>query len=221
MARRILALHGLAQSGEYFRSKTKGLRNELEKLGYELVYATAPNSHSPADIPEDIGDVVISGDDNHVLAWIENDLTNKSYSLPQTSISYLHNFVVENGPFVGVLGFSQGAGVAGYLMTDFNGLLDLTEEQQPPLHFFMSFSGFRFQPECYQKQYDDHPITVPSLHVQGELDTVTEPFKVEGLYNSCAPETRTYLKHPGGHYVPNSRGFAKKIVQWLQEVDPQ
>lgn len=219
MAKKILALHGLAQSGEYFTSKTKGLRTELEKSGYEVVYATAPNKYSPADIPDELGAMMQSNPTKDVLAWIEDDLQNKSYSLPRTSIDYLHDFIIEHGPFEGVLGFSQGAGVAGYLMTDFNGLLNLTIEQQPPLKFFMVFSGFRFAPERYQKQYEDHPITVPSLHVQGELDTITEPFKIEALYNSCTPETRTFLKHPGGHYVPNSKGFAKKVIEWLNKVE--
>lgn len=219
MTRKILALHGLAQSGDYFKSKTKGLRSELEKQGYEVIYATAPNKYQPADIPDNVGDVLINEGASEVLAWIEDDLQNSTYKLPQTTIKYLHDFIVENGPFVGVIGFSQGAGVAGYLMTDFNGLLGLDAEQQPPLKFFMAFSGFRFRPERYQRQYDENPISIPSLHVQGELDTITEPFKVEQLYDSCTPETRTFLKHSGGHYVPNSRGFAKKVVEWLQEVD--
>ncbi|QLQ79520.1 hypothetical protein HG537_0C01670 [Torulaspora globosa] len=220
MTKKILVLHGLAQSGDYFKSKTKGLRNELEKHGYELLYATAPNRYQPADIPDNLGEVLANeAADSDVLAWIEDDLQHDTYRLPQTTIDYLHEFVVKNGPFEGVLGFSQGAGVAGYLMTDFNGLLTLTAEQQPPLRFFMAFSGFRFRPEQYQSQYDRNPISVPSLHVQGELDTITEPFKVEQLYNSCAPDTRTFLTHSGGHYVPNSRGFAKKVIEWLQKVD--
>lgn len=218
MSKKILVLHGLAQSGDYFKSKTKGLRTELEKQGYELFYATAPNKYSPADIPDDLGDVVTTGEEKYVLAWIEDDLSNKSYSLPQSTIDYLHDYVIENGPFEGVIGFSQGAGVAGYLMTNFNELLKLTPEEQPSLHFFMAFSGFRFFPACYQKQYDENPITTPSLHVHGELDTITEPFKVQALYNSCTPETRTFLKHPGGHFVPNSRGFSKKVIDWLQTI---
>lgn len=220
MAGKILALHGLAQSGDYFKSKTKGLRGELEKQGYELIYATAPNKYRPADIPDNLGEVLTTeAVDSHVLAWLEADLQNDSYRLPESTIDYLHDFIIEHGPFVGILGFSQGAGVAGYLATDFNGLLNLTTEQQPPLHFFMTFSGFRFRPACYQAQYDNNPISLPSLHVQGELDTISEPFKVEQLFNSCTPETRTLLKHSGGHYVPNSRGFAKKVIEWLQQVD--
>lgn len=219
MARKILALHGLAQSGEYFCSKTKGLRNELEKLDYEVIYATAPNAYSPADIPDDLGDVITSDSARNVLAWIEDDLQNSTYFLPKATLDYLHDFVIGHGPFEGVLGFSQGAGVAGYLLTDFNGLLNLTEDQQPPLKFFMVFSGFRFAPECYQEQYDKNPISIPSLHVQGELDTITEPYKVEALYNSCKPDTRTFLKHSGGHYVPNSRGFAKKVTEWLNTIN--
>lgn len=125
---------------------------------------------------------------------------------------------IENGPFAGIVGFSQGAGVAGYLATDFNGLLGLTAEEQPPLEFFMAVSGFRFQPQQYQEQYDLHPISVPSLHVQGELDTITEPAKVQGLYNSCTEDSRTLLMHSGGHFVPNSRGFVRKVAQWLQQL---
>ncbi|EDO16565.1 hypothetical protein Kpol_1064p47 [Vanderwaltozyma polyspora DSM 70294] len=218
MVKRVLMLHGLAQSGEYFASKTKGFRTELEKEGYELSYATAPKEFLPADIPDSYSEV-LEGSLGVVLAWIENDLVNNSYFLPKETIDYLHDYVLDNGPFHGIVGFSQGAGVAGYLMTDFNGLLGLSVEEQPPLKFFIAFSGFRFRPEIYQEQYDKHPITVPSLHVQGELDTITEFDKVEGLYNSCSQGTRTLIRHPGGHYVPNSKGFSKKVINWLHQVD--
>lgn len=43
MTKNVLMLHGLAQSGDYFASKTKGFRAEMEKLGYKLYYPTAPN----------------------------------------------------------------------------------------------------------------------------------------------------------------------------------
>ena len=218
MTRKILMLHGLAQSGEYFYSKTKGFRTELEKLGYTFYYATAPNKYPAADLPDYTTD--ITTDSNEVLAWLENDTINKSYSLPQTTLDYLHDICINEGPFEGIVGFSQGAGLAGYLATDFNGLLNLTSEQQPKLIFIIFVSGFRFKPEKYQQQYNDHPITIPSLHVQGELDTVSEPEKVQALLGCCEDGTKTHLMHSGGHFVPNSRGFLKKVITWLKTVDP-
>ena len=222
MSKKILMLHGLAQTGPYFESKTKHFRTALEQLGYTLYYPTAPNRYPAADVPSDILDSVGAEPNSaEIVAWIENDDVNHTYSLPDTSTKFLHDYIIENGPFDGVIGFSQGAGVTGYLSTDFNGLLDLTEEQQPPLKFITSFSGFRFLPDVYQTQYDNNPIKIPSLHVKGELDTVTEPWKIESLYNSCSEDSRTLMVHGGGHFVPNSRGFIKKYINWLQTVTEQ
>lgn len=220
MTRKVLMLHGIAQSGEIFSHKTKGLRTELEKLGFELCYATANNTMSPADVPDGASDDVVASGVSDVLTWVHSDPAKGDYEVLPSTLKYLHQYVVDNGPFEGLIGFSQGAGVGGYLMTDFNGLLGLTPDQQPAFKFFIAFSGFKFQLTRYQKQYADHPISVPSLHVQGELDTVTESEKVQALYEACTPETRTFLKHAGGHYVPNSRGFSKKVVAWLEQVDP-
>lgn len=217
MSKKVLMLHGLAQTGPYFQSKTKNFRTALEAMGYELLYPTAPNRYPSADIPTSLLDsVATEPNSNEVVAWIENDEVNHTYFLPESTKIFLHDYIVENGPFDGLVGFSQGAGVAGYLATDLNTLLDLSPEEQPTLKFFMSFSGFRFVPEIYQKQYNDHPISIPSLHVKGELDTVTEPWKIEALFNSCDEDKRTLLVHGGGHFVPNSRGSVKKVTEWLE-----
>lgn len=218
-------LHGLAQSGEYFHSKTKGFRTAFENLGYTLYYPTAPNRFPSADLPVDddsidygsIGNNTTDG--NKIIAWLQNDITKTSYTLPDTTIVFLHDYIIENGPFDGIVGFSQGAGLAGYLATDINMLLNLTNVEQPELKFFISFSGFRFKPAQYQEQYDLNPIKIPSLHVKGDLDTITEPEKVESLFNSCLIDKRTMLIHPGGHFVPNSRGFVKKIINWIESLN--
>lgn len=213
-------LHGIAQTGEYFYHKTKGLRTEFEKLGYELYYPTANNTMPPADVPNCASDEVVASGVNDVSTWIQIDTAKADYSILPSTLDYLRQYVIENGPFDGLLGFSQGAIVGSYLMTDFNVLLNLTHEQQPPFKFFIAFSGFKFETARCASQYVEHPINVPSLHVRGELDTVTEAEKVHALYEACTPETRTFISHPGGHYVPNSRCFSKKVTEWLKTIDP-
>ena len=85
MTKNVLMLHGLAQSGDYFASKTKGFRAEMEKLGYKLYYPTAPNEFPPADVPDFLGEVIADapgdGENTGVLAWLENDP-------PPVAISY-------------------------------------------------------------------------------------------------------------------------------------
>ncbi|CCF56628.1 hypothetical protein KAFR_0B03310 [Kazachstania africana CBS 2517] len=218
MTKKVLMLHGLGQTGEYFASKTKFFRAELEKIGYELQFATAPNRYPVADLPSDLTTGIPSSSAD-VPTWIKTDTVNDTYSLPKSTIDYLHDFIIEHGPFEGFVGFSQGAAVTGYLMTDINSLLGLSLDEQPCPKFFMVFSGFRFKPAAYQSQYDNHPISIPSLHVKGELDTITGPEKVEGLFNSCTNDSKTMLTHPGGHFIPSSKSFLKKIVTWLDNLD--
>ena len=106
-------------------------------------------------------------------------------------------------------------GLGGYLVTDINRILNLTEEQQPALEFFISFSGFKLEDKTYQESYDK-PIQVPSLHVRGELDAVVAESRILALYDAWPPNKRTLLIHPGAHFVPNSKPFVSQVCNWIQ-----
>ncbi|AMD18563.1 HBL339Wp [Eremothecium sinecaudum] len=219
-SKKILMLHGMAQDGEYFKAKTKRVRNLLEPFGYEFFYPTSPVLTTTVDIPDNIGENKIKTMSG-VYTWVLYDYLKKEHYLPQESVEFIREYVLRNGPFEGVIGFSQGASFGGYLVTDFNGILGLTEQQQPPLKFFINFAGFKFYPEKYQEQYRKNPIQIPSLHVQGDLDTITESASVRDLFESCVQGSRTFLKHGGGHIVPSYNRFLAKVVVWLQAVNPQ
>lgn len=220
MSKKVLMLHGYAQSDSIFYGKTGGFRKNLSKLGYELYYPCAPAKVPGIDISneDDFASVynTTAGTSDIYGWWLKHP--DDQYKVPQETADYLRDYIIENGPFHGIVGFSQGAGYGGYLCTDIRGLLNLSLDEQPDLEFFISFSGFRLQPEWFQEQYDKHEITVPSLHVQGELDTVVEEQRVLSLYYSCSNDTKTMLKHPGGHFVPNSKSFVNKVINWLQVV---
>ncbi|SCU78261.1 LAMI_0A04016g1_1 [Lachancea mirantina] len=220
MSKKVLMLHGYAQSGTIFQSKTGAFRKHLKKLGFELFYPCAPSKIRMTDV-RDTDDFATTYNTSataiDIFGWWLRDANNQ-YKVPQETVDFLHDYIVENGPFDGIIGFSQGAGYAGYLCTDIRGLLGLSESQQPDPKFFITFNGFRMRPEWFQAQYEKRLLQVPSLHVLGELDTVVDESQVMRLYESCDPEKRTLLKHPGGHFVPSSKSFVTKVTNWLQVV---
>ena len=240
---KILMLHGFAQSDRIFSAKTGGLRKTLQKLGYELYYPCAPEHvdretflalHS---LPPDVDKTAEAGNkdiaskyntsansqDEMYGWWIRNPSGSKglqNFSIKQSTFDYLHDYILQNGPFDGIIAFSQGAAFAGYLVMHFNRLLNLTLEEQPPLKFFVSFSGFKLEPDEYQNVYtvataDDVP---PSLHILGEMDTVVSEERTMRLYNAYPTEKRLLLKHPGSHFIPNSKAFVTQLCNWLQTV---
>ena len=233
--KKILMLHGFVQSGKIFRSKTGGLRKNLHKLGFELFYPTAPHivtkdilralhgtskeSEEGSNVsPVNLASKFNSTDGtNEIYGWyIRADPNLPGFNIEKSTLQFLHDYIVENGPFHGVIGFSQGAGLAGYLVTDFNRLLNLTKEEQPDLEFFISFSGFQLDDVKYQEAYALRRIGVPSLHVQGELDSLVTETRAMSLFEACEEDKRTLLKHPGGHFVPNSKLFITQVCNWIQ-----
>lgn len=215
-SQKILMLHGYAQSDVIFRAKTAGLRKQLAKKGFELFYPCGPyqlHSKDFNDSEVDSKDVQKSVD---MYGWFLKDLETNSYTLKSELLDYLSTYIKEHGPFDGIGGFSQGAGLAGYLSTDLQTILSLSNEEQPPLKFAMYFSGFKFEPEEFQSQYTEHPIHIPTLHVMGELDSLVTEERSMKLYEACDPPTRTLLKYPGGHYIPNTRPFINNVLSWLQ-----
>lgn len=245
--KKILMLHGFVQSDKIFRQKTGGLRKSLKKMGYELYFPCGPEIvdkstlvHGDANTNNDESKETIDkndvakrfntniDDDTSELYgwWVRRGSGEKAileYDIPQNTFNYLHDYIIENGPFDGIIGFSQGAGLGGYIVMDINNILNLDSKQQPPLKFFISFSGFRLEPEKYQASYektnskDSH---VPaSLHIQGELDAVVSEARVMRLYNTWPEDKRTLLKHPGSHFIPNSKPFVTQVCNWIHYIE--
>ncbi|EDO15137.1 hypothetical protein Kpol_413p12 [Vanderwaltozyma polyspora DSM 70294] len=224
--KKVLMLHGYVQSDKIFRAKTGGLRKPLSKLGYDFYFPCGPEHIGQKELKADDDTEDISkkyntsntGED--LYGWYKKvgsptDITG-DYEIKPDTIKYLHDYIVENGPFDGIIGFSQGSGVAGYLLTNFNEILGLTEEEQPEFKFFISFSGFRLEPERFQDSYNNSKIKTPTLLVKGELDTLVTEKRSDTLYEACDESSRTWLVHPGGHFVPSAKPIISQICNWVQ-----
>ncbi|ODV72793.1 alpha/beta hydrolase [Cyberlindnera jadinii NRRL Y-1542] len=200
--KKILFLHGYAQSAQIFSAKTGGLRKALQKSGYETVYVNAPLLLQ-GDMPHS------SSTDSELYGWWPYGAPDYELETAEQTIKKeLDKHDIED--VEGIVGFSQGAGLSGYLTARYKEFL-------PHLQWAIYFSGFKLMPERFQEHYEPK-ISLPTLHVLGELDTVVEESRSIKLYDSCHEDHRHLLKHQGGHFVPNSKSFVNQVVNWIAAV---
>ncbi|XP_074659693.1 esterase OVCA2-like isoform X2 [Tubulanus polymorphus] len=207
---KILCLHGYRQNEQTFREKTGAFR-KIIKSHAELVYITAPNV-----VPS-----VTSNEQNHEDSATVNDQrgwwfsTPDDYYRPQDdtdcckgfddSLKLIEQTIVEHGPFDGVLGFSQGATMASLVC----GLHEQNPESVFKFNFAVFISGFKSHSKPHDQLYSK-PVSIPTLHVYGDGDTVIpKEMSEDFLRYFVKPQT---LTHPGGHFVPAS-GAQKKVYQ--------
>lgn len=209
---RILCLHGYVQNGNMFARKTSGIRKALDKLGFETVYLTGPVKIEVSDLSFDVSNEGGREIDN-MRSWWPNSESNPDHLTIDSALDEIVANIDKEGPFVGVLGFSQGAALAAILCQ----ILHTLHENQGQLKFGIFYSGFKSRLPAYSKYYE-RPIAIPTMHVIGTLDTVVEEERTMKLYDACEPSKRVLLTHPGGHFVPNAKDILTKVVGFVQNA---
>lgn len=242
---KILFLHGYTQSSSIFYAKTSALRKKLLKLNYKSVYLNGPTKLTPADFPSTdslskFNSVATDDEDtNYRSWWVKPNNSNSGIDLTE-SIKSIKNYIEkgeiipdndlkqdpeteeeENIPIVGIVGFSQGAALAGILSHKFNDVFNVDT-----LKFVVLYSGFKVDTSGnsgnsdYKDYYptddgssDNHKL----LHVYGELDTVVHEDRVLSLYE-ITKSNSDILKHPGGHFVPNSKLLIDQVTNWIEHA---
>ncbi|XP_026183336.1 esterase OVCA2 [Mastacembelus armatus] len=204
---RVLCVHGYRQNRVSFREKTGALRKLLKKQ-VELVYLSAPHRVQPAsseEVPEkQNGSGPESGGDEDPRGWWFSDIQARSFNAQQQceqslgldeSMSVVREAVKIQGPFDGIMGFSQGAALVAMLCF-------LQEQKLEPefnFRFAILVAGFRSSCEEHQRFYNA-PLQIHSLHVFGLEDRVIPDSMSRELIPSF--QDPQVLIHPGGHFVP-------------------
>ena len=146
----------------------------------------------------------------------------------------------EEGPFDGVVGFSQGGCAAGMVAALLEGrgrqegfeaarrgggvefpesFLEGEEGKgfvQGPLKFAIAYGGFRAPGEKYVGFYEPR-IQTPVLSVMGALDVVVEEKRAMELVEACEEGTRKVVVHPGSHFVPSQKPWLDAVVGFIKE----
>ncbi|KAG7224585.1 hypothetical protein INR49_011338 [Caranx melampygus] len=218
---RVLCIHGYRQNGGSFREKTGALRKLLKKQ-VELVYLSAPHSvqqTSSQEAPEkDKSSGPGSGGEEDPRGWWFSDVQARSFSAQQQceeslgieeSVTVVREAVKAQGPFDGILGFSQGAAFVAMLCS-------LQEQNLEPgfnFRFAILVAGFPSACKEHQKFYKP-PLQIPSLHVFGLEDRVIpDNMSRELLPSFHDPQV---LTHPGGHFVPAASAHRQTYQDFLK-----
>ncbi|XP_067667059.1 esterase OVCA2-like [Haliotis asinina] len=209
---RILCLHGYRQNGHTFRERTGAFRKIIKKHA-ELVFITSPHIVPPAKGSED-GEAQNS--DERGWWFSQEDDTYNAQEVSQCckgydeSVEFVKQSLVEQGPFDGVLAFSQGACLLS--------LVCCLRERNPDLfkfNFAIFVAGFKSRSIPHESFYET-VVTIPTLHVFGDTDKVIPKEMSEALL-SCYKEP-VILQHPGGHFIPASSPQKQIYLQFLDKM---
>lgn len=120
--------------------------------------------------------------------------------------------VKTQGPFDGILGFSQGAAFVAMLCA-------LQEQKLEPefnFRFAIVIAGFRSACKEHDKFYTA-PLQIPSLHVFGLEDRVIP----DNMSRDLLPyfQDQQVLIHPGGHFVPAPAAYRQTYQDFLKRFE--
>ncbi len=206
---KVLCLHGYRQNETIFRERSGAFRKLLKKH-MEFVFISAPH-----EIPEP-GNLTRPEGERERGWWFSrpergyNALDKTDVCLGyEESVRRVSEAFETQGPFDGILGFSQGA--------SFVSLLCSLQHKDPdsPIRFKFAIiiAGFRSLLTSHAEAYTD-VIDVPTFHTIGATDGVIPTQSSEVLltvYSNATP-----YRHSGGHYVPASPHLRTAIVEFLK-----
>ncbi|GAV66798.1 FSH1 domain-containing protein [Cephalotus follicularis] len=203
---KILCLHGFRTSGEIMKKQVVGKWpvSVIEKL--DLVF---PDGPFPARGTSDVEGIF----DPPYYEWFQFNEDFTQYTNFDECLAYIEDLMMKDGPFDGLLGFSQGAILSAALPGLQSEGVALTKV--PKIKFLVIIGGAKLKsPSVAEKAYSS-PIQIPSVHFLGETDFL-KPYGLE-LLESC--EDPLVIHHPKGHTVPrlDEKGL-ESILNFLEKI---
>jgi hypothetical protein len=231
--KKILALHGVAQSGPvFYNRRIKAIVDTLEPLGYDIIPITASFDIKNTPYINARQHDYQPGDEER--SWWETDDTTGTHSGIETAFALWGQALREHGPFAGVLGFSQGGCAAASIAA----MLEPSRREHPlfkkhmpswhpPLEFFIMFSGnpYRYPTETvqwlfYPERNHDNFIETKALAFYGQKEWAREQSQRERqafFISRCVDIT--VVAHPWKHTVPRTQKYADIVKKFVLDAN--
>lgn len=225
---KLLFLHGFLQNGKVFSEKSSGIRKLLKKASIQCDYIDGPVALEKKDLPftmeDDKWEATVAANLNR--AWFYHSEISSELDISE-GIKTVVDHIKKEGPYDGIVGFSQGAALSTVITNNITTLVP----GHPEFKVSVIISGYSF--------------TEPDPAKEGEL-RITEKYRdmftpatsmntkiilIYGASDMAVPNVRSkYLKnlydqqlgdvdqvkayeHPGGHMVPNKKDIIRPIVE--------
>jgi len=219
-------LHGYAQNAKVFSKRTAALRKTCGPE-IELVFLDGPHILQPADLAfgnsleslEETGEAV-TDPDAACRGWGFKPTPDDPEPGLVEALEVIKD-ALSKDTYVGVFGFSQGAGMAAtvaallekpHLYPQF--IVD-GKPIHPPLEFCVSVAGYRpsgpIRTPLFTPSY-----STPTMHVLGRTDVVVVEERSNQLIEVSA--NQRVERHPGGHFVPSQKLWRDFFRAWM--LDP-
>ncbi|CCH58814.1 hypothetical protein TBLA_0A10360 [Henningerozyma blattae CBS 6284] len=235
-APRLLFLHGFLQNGKVFSEKSSGIRKLLKKQNIQADYIDAPVILDRKDLPFEMDDEKWEATKEAQVnkAWFYHSEISKELDLSQ-SIKYVTEHIKENGPYDGIVGFSQGAALTTIITNKITELVP----SHPPFKVSLIISGYSFtEPDpahegnlrITEKFVDGFTpakdAETKMLFIYGNGDNAVPAVRSKYLLNiyknAYGPENSVDLvkafEHPGGHMVPNKKDIIRPVVEEISSA---
>lgn len=144
-------------------------------------------------------------------------------------LSYMKDYIEANGPFDGIIAFSQGAAV-GLILTSWLECIHRPERRraaafqpdvcpplpsnQGPLKFAVLMSGYRGDEEFWRGLYEPR-IRTPVMFVKARHETII-PLDLEDLAHQGVEGCKVVV-HGGGHHVPTERRVLQTVAAFVRD----
>jgi hypothetical protein len=255
-------LHGYTQNGDLFSLKTKALQKSLSKHfppapkpghlkefpgGVDFAFPTGPIHLDPTDIPGYDGHDPKESSEAYGWWRRKGDGQPYVYLGIEEGLETIANAMKAEGPFDGVLGFSQGGALAGMVTSlceptrreafdaaEARGGMPwpksfISDDSQnsaihPPLRFGVSYSGFAASNNPLYAPFYEPKIATPVCHFIGSVDTVVSEERSLQLLEGCADgkgsesQVPKLIYHPGGHFLPSGQAYVTALASFIRSV---
>ncbi|WWC87909.1 uncharacterized protein L201_002809 [Kwoniella dendrophila CBS 6074] len=231
MAIRVLALCGFTQNSYIYSRQIGAVRKACKNV--EFVFLEPPVVVEKADLPwsdnlDQFGsnattDEAAQTAETTPRAWWVTANEMKTYKKFDETVAYVHDFLTKNGPFDGIMGFSQGAGMAAIIcaLLEKPGLHPnwQSEPSLPKFKFAIFVGGFLPKAESHDfTPYFPLPSSLATLHVCGKNDTLITVERSKTLSDKC--ENARVEEHDGGHYTPSKASWRHFFNAYINSFGP-
>ncbi len=134
------------------------------------------------------------------------------------AFKYLSSIIERQGPFDGVIGFSQGSVMSIALMRQY-----AKQHPDAPPDALFRFAILFSSPHLNTTDKNGEPlipgkVQIPSLHICGRNDTEWFQSSQRVFAESFEEGTATMIVHNGAHVVPKDPPTVQKIIDAIEDI---